>query len=459
MITLRCLLLAAVLPGASSSPGAQRLGAPARADTSIATDTVPPVLTLDLLTRVQRFLEQWKREPPAVHALAHDSANCAHFVVQRGTFPGQFAALGGRTTLTAAVVDFGAVAAKSPAVAEDFRRAHLAPGRYLPFIKALTFAEATDTIQVSIDGMEMADDALPSSDVIWQNVGFLEAHQNAVDALGLALPKEGLRLSGAGRRTFLDTAALATHRVRIREIAGNDGFSIGFLDSTEAPGGMPGGPAPRPLRVLFLGNSLTYYNAMPRMFGTLAAQGLRRRVVVGLVSLPGASSYVLWEGTDVRQIIARLPWDYLVVQLKPIGAPTRRDFQRYARLFTQQAAAYHARAVVWTQFRAPDTQVAEQVTLDTTLAAVAKAAGAGLAPIPAVWETVQQASDSTWRGLYFNLATGNTHPSPMGSYLMALVFYRAITGQSPVGLAPHAGAATLSEREAALLQRAAVGGP
>jgi poly(3-hydroxybutyrate) depolymerase len=98
----------------------------------------------------------------------------------------------------------------------------------------------------------------------------------------------------------------------------------------------------------------------------------------------------------------------------------------------------------------------------------ARAAGVPYIPVMDAWDQVARMDSTTWYHLYQNWAPGqqaaNTHPSFLGSYLLALTIYHAITGQSPVGLPdtipgvrlPHSvGSVAIPQVTAALLQRAA----
>jgi hypothetical protein len=224
-----------------------------------------------------------------------------------------------------------------------------------------------------------------------------------------------------------------------------------MLDSADAPAKTKPGVKRRPLRILFIGNSLTYYHRMPQGFAPLAAAGLRRRVVVGLVSVPGASGQVLWERTDVEKVVRRYPWDYVVVQLRPYGFGYSVPLVDDARHFGKAIAARAAHALIWGQYRSPATPTSDQAQIDADIAEAARAGGAAVVPIPAAWEAVRQADAAVWRKLF----EPDGHPEALGSYLIALVSYRAITGLSPVGLPHKLGAVTIDDHDADVLQRAA----
>ena len=426
-----------------------------RPDTNSSIDTTTILLTNELLTRMERLMMHMRQGPETLRELMADTANYARVPHVVGPFVG--ANVGTATTSRRdTVFDLGAAAARIPAVAAAFQGARLKPSQYLAFAKALLSAESTDTMQVLLIGMlDTYVGPTDTNNTIWRNVRFLRTHRSAIDTLGIPLPASRLRLNGGRITHFLDTTALARHVVRFQSpidtLDATDPFPLhGFLDSTEAPGSVAGPP----LRVLFIGNSLTYFNAMPRMFSHIAAPALRRRVVVGMVTLPGASPLMLWATTDVSQVIVDLPWDVVVVQLRPNGANTHAMFMHYGRLYTQAILAHHAKPILWTQWAGLETEPDAQQQLNATLDSAAAQAGATVAPIPEAWAAVQRADAGLWQSLFYPNA--GDHPSALGSYLGSLVLYRTITGQSPVGLTRAIGTdAPVSDSTARVLQQAA----
>lgn len=280
--------------------------------------------------------------------------------------------------------------------------------------------------------------------------------------------------------TFLDTTAPAAHP-RMRDI--RSGFAhIGYLDSVAAP---PGATDTTPLRVLFIGNSLTYFHEMPRIFMALAAQGLRRPVVVGLVSLPGMPIQLISMMTDVDDVVKRFPWSYVVLQQKPQPSPfgglsvsggdmpmsswTVQDNQQIIKHYVQLSAP--AKVLVWNQYYMPGSGRRGERFVDSLIGGAARAEGVPHVQVSAAWNQVAGMDSATWYHLYQEYLpdtpeeTRNTHPSASGSYLIAMMVYQAITGNSAAGLPstldrvhflePN-GPLSIPPATATLLQRAAV---
>jgi hypothetical protein len=185
----------------------------------------------------------------------------------------------------------------------------------------------------------------------------------------------------------------------------------------------------QPLRILFIGNSLTAWNDLPDMVMRLAMaaghpQPLTRTVAVGGFSLDDH-----WKQGDARRAIAQGPWDVVVLQQGPSALPeSRRLLVEYARRFAEEIRKAHARPalyMVWpsVQRRADFGGVSESYR------AAAKAVGGTILPAGDAWRLVLQRH----RDLALYSADG-LHPTRAGSYLAALVVVQGLYNQSPTGL-------------------------
>ena len=72
---------------------------------------------------------------------------------------------------------------------------------------------------------------------------------------------------------------------------------------------------PEPLRVLFVGNSYTYFHNAPEVFAALArAVQPGREVRTDMVAVGGETLLGLWERSPARQVLRDSKWDYVVLQ-------------------------------------------------------------------------------------------------------------------------------------------------
>lgn len=183
------------------------------------------------------------------------------------------------------------------------------------------------------------------------------------------------------------------------------------------------------MRVLFIGNSYTYFNDLPGLLTCLAsADGLEiaaESVAEGGMTLLGH----LRSGGVVPRIRSG-GWDVVVLQeqsSRPIDAPGLMCAA--ARVLAEEVARAGARTALfltWTRRDRPDDQVA----LNSAYYRCARMVGATVVPVGPSWQQVLVERPSA--ELY---AEDGSHPAPMGTYLAACVFYATLTGSSPEGTA------------------------
>lgn len=202
-------------------------------------------------------------------------------------------------------------------------------------------------------------------------------------------------------------------------------MAAALLAAGAACGGADGG-AERPLRILFVGNSLTATNDLPAAVRALAAEAGRRPVVTRTVAPGGVSLEEHWRSTGARQALEEGPWDAVVLQQGPSSLPESRTHLRtWTRRWADEVRAYGARPALLGTW--PEVQ--RRAALPASIAShatAAEAAGATLLPAGAAWR-------AAWRrepGLELYGPDG-FHPSELGTALAALVVYAGLIGADP----------------------------
>ncbi len=184
-----------------------------------------------------------------------------------------------------------------------------------------------------------------------------------------------------------------------------------------------------PLHVLFIGNSLTYTNDLPAVFRALAEAAGKSRPFVRAVTGPGFSLEDLWNQGDALKAIAVGSWDYVVLQQGPSASSDGISVLRaYAERFAREIRAVGGRPVlymVWPSTSRP--QDFEGVV--QSYAGAAKLVGGLVCPAGDAWRLAWKKDPKL--ALY---SADGLHPTPAGTYLAALSFFRLFYGQSPVGL-------------------------
>jgi hypothetical protein len=171
-------------------------------------------------------------------------------------------------------------------------------------------------------------------------------------------------------------------------------------------------------RVLFVGNSMTYYNDMPRMVETLAAgdPGARPLLVVSYTAprwtLEGAA-----KDDRLARLIRDVRWDTVILQENTTLAlrsksSLEHDSVPYAQALQRRIDGTGARALLYETWTGRSDLPA---LLDLPVAPVG----------PAIAESQSRRPDLRL------LMDDDHHPNRAGSYLAACVFYALVTKRDP----------------------------
>jgi hypothetical protein len=193
------------------------------------------------------------------------------------------------------------------------------------------------------------------------------------------------------------------------------------------------GPDPD-LRILFIGNSLTYVNDLPGMVRQLGASNSARPVTVASVAFGDYSLEDHWNRGDALTAIRQGGWDVVVLQQGPSALPeSRANLIEWTGRFAGEIRKVGARPAVYMVWPGLSRQEAWDSVTDS-YAAAAAAAHALLLP---AGEALRSASTAD-PGMPLFDADG-FHPLPLGSFGVALVIYAVAADVAPAGLAAGAG--------------------
>ena len=181
---------------------------------------------------------------------------------------------------------------------------------------------------------------------------------------------------------------------------------------------------PNPTRLLFIGNSLTYANDLPAMVCALA-RSAGRQAICDSVAKPDYGLEEHWNDGESRRAIAR-GWDVVVLQQGPSSLPeSRRLLIAYTRRFDGEIKKAGARTALYMVWPAR-TRRGDFPGVSQSYAAAAKEVDGLLLPAGDAW----RAAWATDAGLALYGQDG-FHPSPMGTYLAALVIYEQVFASAP----------------------------
>jgi len=206
-----------------------------------------------------------------------------------------------------------------------------------------------------------------------------------------------------------------------------------------------------PDKVLFVGNSFTYYNnSLHKHYRKLTwASGLFTPENSRARSKTISGGHLPEHEGGFQHVIALDDWDVVVMQghsLGPISEATAEPFRGTARKFARIARDHGTRPVffmTWAYTRRPEMTA----KLDEAYSGIGRELNAQVVPVGLAFATVTTERPD----LDLRIADAR-HPSLAGTYLAACTFFAALYGQSPEGLDYDAG---LGEETANYLQRVA----
>ncbi|MDB4908917.1 MAG: hypothetical protein JWO05_3701 [Gemmatimonadetes bacterium] len=246
---------------------------------------------------------------------------------------------------------------------------------------------------------------------------------------------------------------MTTHLIRILALAAL--ASCGFPHDSTAPATpLDGGGR----HLLFIGNSFTYVNDLPRTVADLAASA-GDTIRVKSVALP---DYAVIDhalgGSNAASVIRAEHWDVVLLQQGPTPAGLDRDtLVLAAKIFAPLATASGARTAALMTWPGAQQQLQYPSLFDETrdsCMAEASAVSGVCYPAGEAWRAAWKADPQL--ALY---GGDGYHPSPLGTYLTALVIYEEVTGHDARTLPSRATVAgaqlSASETTVRLLQAAA----
>jgi hypothetical protein len=203
----------------------------------------------------------------------------------------------------------------------------------------------------------------------------------------------------------------------------------------------------KPLKLLFIGNSFTQRNNVPKLLADLAAaRGIQ--IEHDLISRGGASLRMHWNAGVAAKAIETGGYDFVVLQEQstlPVKNATR--MAENVRLFDALIKQHGAKTVLymtWARKHAPDSQRA----ITEAYESIGKELGAIVVPAGRAWEAFLEKYDEP----VLHDRDGS-HPTRAGSYLAACVFLARLLGENPVGIEPDS--AGLNVEDCARLQKVA----
>ncbi len=227
-------------------------------------------------------------------------------------------------------------------------------------------------------------------------------------------------------------------------VLGCNVFSLTSPTSRKVPGYAVGG-----IRVLFIGNSLTYYNDLGEMLVQVAKSGGDNEIRSATVAFPDyALVDHIADGTATRALRENT-WEFVVLQQGPSSLPENQVLLADgAKAFDQHirnAGATPVLFMVWPQ----SNRARDFPAVLTSYRNAAAEVGGLFAPVGDAWTAAWELDPSV--SLYLD----GLHANPSGTYLAALVILHQLRGTDPRSLPRRIPGYPASKATVELLQRAA----
>jgi hypothetical protein len=191
-------------------------------------------------------------------------------------------------------------------------------------------------------------------------------------------------------------------------------------------------------RVLFIGNSYTFYNhGLDHEL-----EGLAPTAIAASLAKAGYSLEDHWQDGEAVSLIQNGPWDYVVLQeqsQRPVL--DQAEFYDFARALDSTIRDRGAQTILLMTWERPDSLSSGVTTANLAVAYdhVSEDLGATVAPVGLAFAR----SHIQRPGLILYSEDG--HPTVFGTYLAACVLYGVIFGKTPVGNAYVGAGMTASE--------------
>ena len=214
----------------------------------------------------------------------------------------------------------------------------------------------------------------------------------------------------------------------------------------------PIGPPEDAFGVLFVGNSLTYTNDLPGIVEQMLTSADIGPVAVASRSFPNFGLQDHWVNPSTLSAVAG-GWDVVIMQQGPSATEGRPSLLQYSKLFANEIRAAGGTPGLYMVWPSTARDFDFDGVSESYIMAADQVDGL-LFPAGEAWRGVWE------RGVTLPLySPDGFHPSPVGTYLAALVIYEQLSGHSlsslPLNLPASLGLFDADSDNVALLHEAA----
>lgn len=183
------------------------------------------------------------------------------------------------------------------------------------------------------------------------------------------------------------------------------------------------------MKILFIGNSHTYFNDMPQLMAEMCRELTGEQPQITMLAYSGRG--LDWHNREYFSARFNLlygQYDYCIIQQKAHPFPERSDTleqgERLIRL-CKNTGTVPVLYMTWAEKAKPENQ---QAMIDV-YQELSEKTGSLLAPVGCIWQTIRENHPEI--DLYWE---DGEHASPYGDYLAAATLCCTLTGKSPLSL-------------------------
>jgi len=196
----------------------------------------------------------------------------------------------------------------------------------------------------------------------------------------------------------------------------------------------------KPISILFIGNSFSYYHSLPKLIAYFARVSERVNLVADGVFRGGATLKMLWHDGRALKKLRSKKWDYVVLQERGrLGGIVKRDivhvgrpeeFIAYATRFAAEAIKIGAKTILY----CPPAFIGVGLTRDAKKLHNAYAMLAQRLHVAMISSGAAFALAFEKRPHMNLYERDKQHPNPTGTYLIACLFYRQLFHKKALNL-------------------------
>jgi len=211
-------------------------------------------------------------------------------------------------------------------------------------------------------------------------------------------------------------------------------------------------PAAHTQKILFIGNSLTYYNDLPGLVEQLSA-AQERPLRQDNVTVANYSLALHWDLSAARKHLSEGDWNYVVLQdysTRPLEDPDAavKDFSKWGA----EVNRIGAKPIIfenWPHIMDADSGEMAMTKMHQTYVKIQSDIGGDLAPIGWAWLRCRKEHPE------IALFVDEKHPTEAGTYLSACVIFKTLYHKTAVGLPAIINGLKLDPHTAEILQKVA----